>query len=348
LKLTGYKNLKKISESQLRVIYAGLREIDEMPVVLKSLRSMHPPTDVIALMIHEFEVTKGLNLRGIIKTYDLIEDHERYALVQEDMHGISLTEFLQQKPIADLPLFLQLAIEMTEILSELHQQNIIHKDIKPSNFIIHPKTLALKLTDFNFSSRLQREMQDIVPPNRLEGTLVYMAPEQTGRMNMNIDYRADFYALGVTFYEMLTGKIPFSFTDPLELLHAHLANPAPDVRNINPQIPEMLSKLVQKLMAKRPIKRYQSAIGIQADLIRCQEDLQEMNTIKPFTLGQADAYDRLNISQKLYGREEEAKTLLNTYKKVTQGAVSALMVCGYSGIGKTMLINEVHRPMVAD
>ena len=334
MELSGYKKLKKIAEGHERVIYVAMRESDQKPVVLKALRSEHPSTEMIALMCHEFEVTKDLKLPGVIETYDLVEQQNKYALVQEDMQGVSLHDFLQQKPLADLSLFFNIALQLAQIRGELQQHHIIHKDIKPANFIIHPKTLEIKLTDFNFSSKLLHEVQDIVPPEKLEGTLAYMAPEQTGRMNMNIDYRADFYALGVTFYEMLTGELPFPYTDTLELLHAHLANPPPAVRDVNPKIPEMLSTLTQKLMAKAPIERYQSMIGLEADLKRCQKAWETHQKIASFELGKNDVFDRLNISQKLYGRDAEAKTLLEAYHEASQGAVSTLMVCGYSGIGK--------------
>jgi predicted ATPase/class 3 adenylate cyclase len=346
MNLAGYSDIKKLTEGPERVIYTGLRESDQKPVLLKALRSEHPSADLIALMYHEYEVCKDLHLPGILQTYDLIDQQNQYTLIQEDMQGISLHDYLQKNPLNDLALFLKLAIQMTQILGELHQHHVIHKDIKPANFIIHPDTLTEKLTDFNFASKLLHEVQDVVPPNKLEGTLAYMAPEQTGRMNMNIDYRSDFYALGVTFYEMLTGELPFLYNDPLELLHAHLANPIPDLSSGKFTIPIMLAKVVQKLMAKNPRDRYQSAIGLQADLERCQNELENTGKIEAFLLGENDVFDRLNLSQKLYGREEEAKLLLAAYDRVSQGAVEGLMVCGYSGIGKTMLINEVHKPMV--
>jgi len=341
----GYHDLKKLAEGRERVVYSGVRN-DGTPVVLKALRSEHPSVDMIALMYHEYEVSKNLDFPGILKTYGLIDQENQYALVLENMHGISLRDYLQANPIHDLSQFFSLSVQMANILGTLHQQNIIHKDIKPSNFIIHPETLVEKLTDFNYSSKLLHEVQDIVPPNKLEGTLAYMAPEQTGRMNMNIDYRCDFYALGVTFYEMLAGELPYLYNDPLELLHAHLANAIPEVVNPLFDIPPVLKRIIQKLMSKNPSDRYQSAIGLQADLERCKKTLTHAGDIEDFDLGQDDVHDRLNISQKIYGRETEAEILLNAYDRVSHGKVEALMVCGYSGIGKTMLINEVHKPMV--
>lgn len=346
MKLPGYTNLSILYEGTQTAVYSGLRESDGKAVILKTLRSEHPDVDQIALIYHEFEMTKDLRLPGVIETYALIDKENQYALVQENIGGIPLSKYLQNKPLQDLTSFLKLAIQMTRVLAEVHQHHIIHKDIKPDNFIINPETQLEKLTDFNYSTKLLHEVQDIVPPTKLEGTLAYMAPEQTGRMNMNIDYRSDFYALGVTFYEMLTGKLPFSYLDPLELLYAHLAYSPPALINSQFDIPFVLTMLVQKLMEKNPSQRYQSASGLLEDLERCQNELEKTGKIDSFALGQHDVLDQLNLSQKLYGREEEAKVLLAAYERVSHGAVEALMVCGYSGIGKTMLINEVHKPMV--
>ncbi len=342
----GYKNIKKLAEGHERVVYSAVRTSDLKSVILKALRSEHPSSDMIALMYHEYDVAKDLDFPGAIRTYCFIDEQNHYALVQEDMHGVSLRDYLQKVPLKDLSVFLNLAIQMTRVIGELHKRNIIHKDIKPSNFIIDPETLLVKITDFNYSTKLTHEVQEILPPLRLEGTLAYMSPEQTGRMNMNIDYRSDFYALGVTFFEMLMGELPFIYSDPLELLYAHLANPIPELSNEQMEIPTVVALMVTKLMAKNPIGRYQSAIGILADLQQCEQMLKNEGKIELFPLGQQDIFDRLNLSQKLYGREEESKALLAAYDRVSQGAIEGLMVCGYSGIGKTMLINEVHKPMV--
>lgn len=341
----GFQDLKKLAEGRDRIVYSALRLSDHKPVVLKTISSEHPSEDMIALMYHEYEISKDLSLPGVIRTYDFINQQNQFFLVQEDIHGISLRDYLHTNPITDLSIFLSFAIKMLDPVSDLHKHQIIHKDIKPSNFIINPETLMIRLTDFNFSTKLLHETQEIVPPENLEGTLAYMAPEQTGRMNMNIDYRSDFYALGVTFYEMLCGELPFSYDDPLELLHALLANPAPLVASTKINIPPTLGKIVQKLMEKNPKDRYQSAIGIKADLEQCQKMLKKIGKIDFFPLGQDDVLDHLNLSQKLYGRESEAKILLEAFHRASRGAVEALMISGYAGIGKSMLINEVRKPM---
>jgi diguanylate cyclase (GGDEF)-like protein len=344
----GYKNLEKIAESDQGVIYSAIRASDNKDVMIKTLRAEHPSMDAIVLMYHEYGIWKDLDYPGIIHLYEMIDQNDQYALILEDMDGVPLTEYLQTNPINDISLFLTLAMQMAKTLEYLHHHHIIHKDIKPANFIITPNSLTIKLTDFNCSTKLLHEMQDIVPPNTLEGTLTYMAPEQTGRMNMTIDYRADFYALGVSFYEMLMGQAAYLYQDPLELLHAHLALPAPTMSNAPFNIPTVIQEIVGKLMAKNPGDRYQSAQGLVEDLKKCQGLLESTGEIENFSPGEHDDPDRLNLSQKLYGREKEAEILLNTYDRVSTDTVEALMVCGYSGIGKTMLINEVHRPMVRD
>lgn len=343
LSLTGYSNLKVVHEGNQNIIYSAIRDTDKKPVLVKSLRSLTPQTGEIALLFHEYKVTEDLNIDGVVKTLGLVEEQNRYALIQEDTQGISLYSYTKKEPILDLALFYKLALQMATILGEVHKNHIIHKDIKPSNFIYHPKTQTLKLTDFNYAAKLLHEVQEIVPPKKLEGTLAYMAPEQTGRMNMNIDYRSDFYALGVTLFELLTGRLPFTSEDPLELLHAHLASSVPDICALSSSVPRSLAKIVEKLMAKDPADRYQSAIGIIADLERAAK-----GEVLPFKLGEKDVHDRLNLSQKLYGRQIEANALLKAYKSASDGAVEAVMVCGYSGIGKTKLVNEVHKPMVRD
>lgn len=339
--LKGYVCFEIIHEGHRNIVYSAKRLDDEMPVILKTLRSEKPALVEIARVYHEFEVTRDLALPGVIKTYALIDEQNQFALVQEDMQGISLRDYVKIEQIKDLSVFYNIALQMVKIIGEIHRHHIIHKDIKPGNFIVDPKSLSVKLTDFNFAAKLQHESQDIVTPEKLEGTLPYMAPEQTGRMNISIDYRSDFYALGVSFYELLTGELPYKFTDPLELIHAHLTLPAPDASEIKPEIPKSLAKIIQKMMAIDPSNRYQSTIGIMFDLERCMNGESD-----PFVLGNGDVCDRLNLSQKLYGREREVEVLLDTYNRVSQGSVEALMVCGYSGIGKTKLINEVHKPMV--
>ncbi|MEH2267069.1 MAG: AAA family ATPase, partial [Nostoc sp.] len=212
--------------------------------------------------------------------------------------------------------------------------------------LINPETKQVKIIDFSIASLLPRETQTLINPNVLEGTLAYISPEQTGRMNRGIDYRTDFYSLGVTFYELLTGVLPFKSNEPMELVHCHIAKLPPLVHEINPQISSVVSEIVSKLMAKNAEDRYQSALGLKFDLENCLHQLQVDGMIKGFEIGQRDVCDRFTIPDKLYGRETETATLLQAFERVSLGATEMMLVAGFSGIGKTAVVNEVHKPIV--
>ncbi|NET56222.1 MAG: AAA family ATPase [Symploca sp. SIO2E6] len=249
--------------------------------------------------------------------------------------------------------FLSIAIKTTKALAAIHAAKIIHKDINPSNIVYNPATQQLKIIDFGLASRLSREIQTLGNIERLEGTLAYIAPEQTGRMNRGIDYRSDFYALGATFYELLTNQLPFATTDSIELVHCHLAQqPIPPhelvatLSSTAQPIPQAVSDIVMKLLAKIPEERYQSAEGIKADLETCLTQLQSLGRIDPFPLATQDMSERFVIAEKLYGREAEITQLLTTFERVSQGSSEMILVSGYSGIGKSALVNEIHQPIL--
>jgi predicted ATPase/signal transduction histidine kinase len=265
----------------------------------------------------------------------------------EDFGGISLKEWVinQENPLS-LQEFLEISISLCNTLDILYHERIIHKDIKPANILINPQTKEIKLIDFSIASLLPRETPEIQNANALAGTIAYISPEQTGRMNRGIDYRSDFYSLGVTFYELLTNRLPFASSDPMEMLHCHLAkNPIP-IHEINPHIPVILSDIINKLMAKTAEERYQSALGIKYDLEICLNQLQQTGKIAPFILGSKDICDRFIIPEKLYGREKEVAQLLAAFARVSTGSTEMILVAGFSGMGKTSVINEVYKPIV--
>ena len=367
IKLPGYRITTQINSGFGTVIYRGIREADQKPVVLKVLRSEYPTREDITRLSQEYAIARSLNSEGIIRAYALEVHHNSYALVLEDFGGQSLKQQLDKEQSLPLPEVLRIAIGLADTLEHLHQIPVIHKDIKPSNIIVNSETGQVKLTDFGIASRLGVENQNPSNPNWLEGTLAYMSPEQTGRMNRSIDYRTDFYALGATLYEMLAGRVPFTVTDPMELVRCHLAIQPVPPHKFNPEIPEVVSELVLKLLAKTAEDRYQSGAGLKYDLEQCFKKWQEKEKIEGFSLGKRDRSPTLLIPQKLYGREREVETLLAAFARVgggsgfvtdgtdggsgvvtdeTDGSRSeGVLVSGYSGIGKTRIVNEVHKPI---
>ncbi|MEG4201223.1 AAA family ATPase [Microcoleus sp. Pol12A5] len=345
--LRGYQTLERIYSGTRTQVYRAFRIQDKVPVAIKVLHSEYPTFSELVQFRNQYTIAKNLNLPGIIQTYSLEAYQNSYALVMEDFGGISLKEWTQQgETLLNLSEFLQMAIALCHTLNILYRERIIHKDLKPSNILINPQTKQIKLIDFSIASLLPRETQTLLNPNVLEGTLAYISPEQTGRMNRGIDYRTDFYSVGVTFYELLTGELPFQSNDPMELVHCHIAEAAPLVHEINPQIPYVLSEILSKLMAKNAEDRYQSALGLKTDLEKCLDRLKETGEIQSFEIGQRDVSDRFLIPEKLYGREAEVSILLQAFERVSQGATEMMLVAGFSGIGKTAVVNEVHKPIV--
>src|SRR6476620_8296266 len=349
--LSGYQITEKLYVGTRTLVYRAIRTRDQYPVVVKLLRNEYPTFNEIVQFRNQYTIAKNLDFPHIVKPLTLEVYQNSYALVMEDFGGVSLPTYLktatnETQPSQALPLaeFLQLAIQLTDIIHYLYQNRVIHKDIKPANILINPDTKQIKLIDFSIASLLPRETQEIQNPNILEGTLAYLSPEQTGRMNRGIDYRSDFYALGVTFYELLTGKLPFECDDPMELVHCHIAKKPAAINS--QEIPQVVSDIVMKLMAKNAEKRYQSALGLKHDLERCLQQYQETGKIETFELGTRDICDRFLIPEKLYGRETEVRTLLDAFDRVANGTSELMLVAGFSGIGKTAVVNEVHKPIV--
>ncbi|MEG4321684.1 MULTISPECIES: AAA family ATPase [unclassified Microcoleus] len=345
--LTGYQTLDRIYSGTRTLVYRGIRLSDKQPVAIKVLQTEYPSFSELVQFRNQYTIAKNLNLPGIIETYSLEAHHNSYALVMEDFGGISVKEWIEQGETApNLSELLQMAIDISNTLDILGRHRIIHKDIKPANILINPETKQVKLIDFSIASLLPRETQTLMNPNVLEGTLGYLSPEQTGRMNRGIDYRTDFYSLGVTFYELLAGELPFQSHDAMELVHSHIAKQPRSLHEIKPEIPQVLSSIVSKLMAKNAENRYQSALGLKFDLELCLFQLQKSGKIDSFEIAQRDLCDRFIIPEKLYGRETEVGTLLAAFDRVTSGTTEMMLVAGFSGIGKTVVVNEVHKPIV--
>ena len=364
LTIPGYRLTEQIYNGSKTQVYRGLSEYNQTPVVIKLLLSKYPTFGELVQFRNQYTITKNLEIPGIVKPIALLNYHNAFAMVMEDVGGVSLAEYTANAELLDniqssnsdisspqtspLPLdeFLPIAIQIVQTLEGLYHNRIIHKDIKPQNIIINPQTQEVKLIDFSISSLLPRENQEIQNPNVLEGTLAYMSPEQTGRMNRGIDYRTDFYSLGVTFYELLTGQLPFNSTEPMELVHCHIARIPTEPINLVPAMGVMVNNIIMKLMAKIPESRYQSAAGLRYDLEKCWQQWQENGNISEFALGNRDICDRFIIPEKLYGRETEVKALLDAFDRISEGSSEIMLVAGFSGIGKTAVVNEVHKPIV--
>jgi serine/threonine protein kinase len=344
LTLFGYQITEKLYESQNSIVYRGYQEIQNQSVILKMLKQAYPSPEKIAWFKREYEITKNLNLRGVVEVYSFEHDQNCWVMVVEDFDGESLERLMPSLQFT-LAEFLPLAIEIVDILAQVHQRHIIHKDINPSNIVLNPKTSQLKVIDFGISTILSRENSTLRNPNKLEGTLAYISPEQTGRMNRTVDYRTDFYSLGATFYQLLTGQLPFKTINAIELVHSHIAKQPNPPHELKPEIPQPLSEIVMKLMAKNVEDRYQSAYGLKVDLQECYRQWQSTGHITQFSLSQHDVSDKFQVTQKLYGRGEEINTLLACFERVSKGSSEMMLVSGYSGIGKSALVQEVYKPI---
>jgi PAS domain S-box-containing protein len=347
---TGFEIREKLHEGRSTLVHRAIRIADGEPVVLKILQGNNFLPETLARFKREFEITHSLNsanrnedVSSVICALSYQTFMDRPMIVLEDFGGDSLDRFKGKS--WNLDQFLNLALQVVEALIQVHARQIMHKDINPSNIVFNPSTGQAKLIDFGLSTILPRENIVRANLNVLEGTLAYISPEQTGRINRPVDYRTDFYSLGVTFYELLTGRRPFEEEDPLGLLHSHIARQALHPHEINRSVPIPLSNIVMKLLAKDAEDRYQTAYGLKTDLSECARQRRIDQTIHEFELGQKDISDRFQISQALFGRERESQSLLEAFEQIRQGAFEIALVSGEAGMGKSSLVNELQIPV---
>ena len=385
INLPGYQLFAPLYESANTLVYRGFRSGDHIEaeshrqsVIVKVLKPDYPTPTELTRYKQEYEILKNLNFKGVVKAYNLESYQNSLAIILEDFGGSSLRVLMDERPFT-LYEFLHIAIQIADNLANIHAVNIIHKDINPSNIVFNPQTGKLKLIDFGIATRLTRSNPTLKNPKVLEGTLAYMSPEQTGRMNRCLDYRTDFYSLGVTLYELLTQTLPFATTDPIELVHCHLAKQPIPPSTLNSEIPQPVSDIVMKLLAKNAEERYQNAWGVQADLVVCLMQLEANGVIADIIPGENDISDRFQIPQKLYGREKEKEILRSAFERVsviqsqnfnekepilsgrenlknlkTSGItqhhtptspIEIILVAGCAGSGKSSLIQETYKPI---
>ncbi|HMN31663.1 MAG TPA: DUF2791 family P-loop domain-containing protein, partial [Caldilineaceae bacterium] len=342
----AYEIGQELHNGPMTRVLRGRRKADGQPVVLKMLNQLHPLAEQIARFKLEYATLSSLHLPGVVRTDGLEIDQGYWLIVMEDFGGESLAR-LGANTAMPVGEFLPLAIALIESVGQIHQQRVIHKDINPANIVLNPQSGEVKLIDFGLATRLSQENQTAHYPSRLEGTLAYMSPEQTGRMNRGLDYRTDYYSLGVTFYELLSGQLPFPGGDALTLVHAHLARQPTPLSVHQPDIPAPLAAIVMQLLAKNAEDRYQSAFSLQRDLEACLHQWQTTGQIQPFPLRQLDVSSQFQVAQRLYGRESEIEQLLAAFARVSQGTSEVMMVAGAAGIGKSALVQEVYKPATA-
>jgi predicted ATPase/signal transduction histidine kinase len=339
--------LEPLREGAHFTLYRGRERGNMMPILAVAVAAEQPSPQTLRRLEHEYALATELDAAWAAKPLALASHQGRAILILKDLGGEPLDRVIEQhkgQPI-DLTRFLRIAIGLAAALGQAHRQGLMHKDVKPANALVDDSG-RVWLTGFGIASRLPRERLTPAPPEIIAGTLAYMSPEQTGRMNRSMDARSDLYSLGVTLYQMLTGALPFVAGDPLEWVHCHIARQpvAPIDRR---RVPEPLSAIIMRLLAKNAEERYQTAAGLEADLRRCLTEWQSRGRIDPFTLGADDVSDRLLVPEKLYGREREVEALIAVFDRVVaQGTAELVLVSGYSGVGKSSVVNELHKVLV--
>ena len=341
--------LETLQQDEEFILYRGRlqapADTNPRPVLALSPVVTHPGRSTLEKLDHEFSLKDELDPAWAIRPIALTRLENRIVLLFDDPGGEPLDRPVE-RPM-DLRLFLRSGIALAAAVGQVHKCGLIHKDIKPSNVLANPAMDQAWLKGFRIASRLPRERQSAKPAEIISGTLAYMAPEQTGRMNRSIDSRSDLYALGVTLYELLTRSLPFTASDPMEWVHCHIARQPLTPTERRKDIPGIVSAIIMKLLAKTPEERYQTAAGAEWDMRRCLEDWDRDGCLHDFALGEHDRPDRLLISEKLYGREAEIETLLTAFDRVVKsGTPELVLVSGYSGIGKSSVVNELHKMLV--
>ncbi|PCI25235.1 MAG: hypothetical protein COB67_10855 [SAR324 cluster bacterium] len=336
----GYVKISELMDLSHSIVYLGVRESDGLPVIIKLLKEEFPE-ELLAKAKKEFHLSKHIKLTGVSWPLDLITTSRQLALVLENKNKLFLSVTLAQGAFS-IPFFLKVALNLTKVFCEIHGKNIIHKDVRSNNILVNQETGEVDITGL-FIHEFITQKGLILSKNLEEDSFVYTSPEQTGRISWQVDHRSDLYSLGVVFYEMLTGRVPFASHNPIVRIHGHIAKKPKDLQVYNPEIPEILNNIIQKLLSKSAEDRYQSAKGLQEDLQRCWLDSQNKQQLQSFKLAQQDTLDQFHMPTRLYGAQSNLLTLIDAFNRVCTGSVELMMVRGKAGMGKTSIIQELQK-----
>jgi len=346
-KLGNYIVTEKLGESFQAVVFKGYhKHVPDQPLIIKLLKLLSSWDDQSRHLRQKIERLKVLHDPRVCTPLALESYGDLQFIVQPWFAGQPLNCWTKQQDKLDLDDFFTLACTLADTLQAVHDAGITHGGIKPHNILLQPGTLTLRLTDFITPLDIRDVSHFIYDPEFVRHTLAYTSPEQTGRINYRVDFSTDLYSLGIVFYELLTGQLPFFSNDPLELIHSHLAEETPKVNQLKPQLPQTLVDIIAKLTVKQPEKRYQSASGLLADLIRCKNEYSATGSVSAFTVGQHDRSRRVIFISKMVGRQAESRLIQQQYNEVIGGKFRSVFISGLSGIGKTRLIQELQKPLV--
>ncbi|MDI1279490.1 AAA family ATPase [Methylobacter sp.] len=346
-KLGNYIVTEKLGESLQALVFKGYhKDVPDQPLIIKLLKLLSSWDDQSRHLRQKIERLKVLHDPRVCTPLALESYGDQQFIVQPWFAGQPLNCWAKQQDKLDLNDFFTLACTLADTLQAVHDAGITHGGIKPHNILLQPGTLTLRLTDFITPLDIRDVSHFIYDPEFVRHTLAYTSPEQTGRINYRVDFSTDLYSLGIVFYELLTGQLPFFSSDPLELIHSHLAEETPKVNQLNPLLPQALADIIAKLTVKQPEKRYQSASGLLADLIRCKNEYSATGNVSAFTVGQHDRSRRVIFISKMVGRQAESLLIQQQYNEVIEGKFRSVFISGLSGIGKTRLIQELQKPLV--
>ena len=342
--IKNYAIQELVAEGKHTMIFRALSKIDQRSVIIKLLKAESVGPKNVEQLTHEFNMMSKVHSPYVVRALELVPVQNSLILVMEDFNGKPISQLLEEEEW-DLLLALETAINIASAVGDIHHQNIIHKDLKPQNILFNLATKETKIIDFGIATQLSREMQTALNPEQMKGSIAYMSPEQTGRMNRSIDYRSDLYSLGVTLYQLFTKRLPFEANSALELIHMHIAQQPQAPNEVNDAIPQVLSEIILKCMSKEAEHRYHSAYGLRYDLEKCRESLFATSESAYFEIGSRDVFDHFSYPEKLYGRQKELNFINQCFNEVWSGNTLLLTLSGYSGVGKSSLVFEAQKKL---